>query len=355
MSHHGKRTDTSTGAESPGSKNCFVKSSTLAPVSLNWMGMYLIKEHMNAHYRRLYSVKASVDSNRRGQSNKHVSRSAGASRNPSRSSSRAGNANHHSRHDESPRECQPRQTELMDKLDRYFQSVEREKPRIPDQHRIRSVRPSSSTSYVSQKCRSAPAKIQNKRNTTPDLLDRHVDRFTRPAEPFVPRTLIRESRSRVAESRVYQAPSRRCSSQSSIVQTTSVQSDYHDVVRPYARRNVAIATGRKKRLVPALNIQRDTDHMRWLEEQARKVRAEQKLNELDSTSQDHNETESEERHQRRRSSCHCNHTDGSYSCRLKTSSHKHEENSSGLHSKRDRQHSFSSHSSLWVKKQLEAE
>uniref|UniRef100_T1JIL2 Uncharacterized protein n=1 Tax=Strigamia maritima TaxID=126957 RepID=T1JIL2_STRMM len=189
--------------ETPGSTNDFVKkSSAYAPVSLNLMGMYLVKEHMNAHYKRIYN--SAVDT-RPPHSIQNRMKSAGGGY--SRCSSRQSYVKSHDGNDE-----RSGNVHFLDKVDKYLESV-------------RDYASSPSTSVKNYNRNSSAHRIrENSRN---------------------------------GQSRVK-----------------------YGYTEP-ANRKYSTCSKYEKRVVPALRIQRDLDHARWLKDQARKFRADQKLNELE--------------------------------------------------------------------------
>ncbi|XP_066281922.1 spermatogenesis-associated protein 7-like isoform X2 [Branchiostoma lanceolatum] len=180
-----------------------------------------------------------------------------------------------------PRSAQPQYPDDLETSTYIAQEVASPPPPRPrSAYSVRSARSrTSSVPMATHRTNMDPSKVVQLPRNTPDgdILNTRAHKFQSPDRPFTPRTLNRTGvQSRLAQSKCYNPPRRKKAPkpadndgrQSVASEMNMSEMSYTDVPpqpAPRARRQ------EEESRVPPLDIEKDVDHARWVEQQAKRM------------------------------------------------------------------------------------
>ncbi|XP_070577594.1 spermatogenesis-associated protein 7-like [Ptychodera flava] len=286
------------GLKGPFRGHMALKSSPLAATSTRLTNQYLVQDQMASHYRRVNSAKAAVDTKppksmqistktRDRQKRKELERT-------SRMSSRAGSRA--SSRDYTP----PRSSRLRDDYEKgltdydydFVNDMVEDTRYSPSTYRTPRVMKSSVPPGWTPRTRTLQEDhpMQTMKWDKMDLLDTAQHKFKEPDKPYTPRTLKREAKSKIAQSKNYNPPKRKSqyngdqklgqTKQSEFLSTVNTIPEYNGDIERTASTNMELNTAirysdieKTRKAIPTLKIKRDQDHAKWVEDQAQRVAA----------------------------------------------------------------------------------
>ncbi|CAH1262266.1 SPATA7 [Branchiostoma lanceolatum] len=267
------------------------KSRAFAPSTNKITEQYMIQDHLSVHYKKLSSARPAIDNRPPASMVKSVKyrdqqrrlmlekemkkfqKELKSARSASRMSSRP-NTPMKAQHPEQ----YPDDLETSTYIAQEVASPPPPRPRSA--YSVRSARSrTSSVPMATQRTNMDPSKVVQLPRNTPDgdILNTRAHKFRSPDRPFTPRTLNRTGvQSRLAQSKCYNPPRRKKTPkpadndgrQSVASEMNMSEMSYTDVPpqpAPRARRQ------EEESRVPPLDIEKDVDHARWVEQQAKRM------------------------------------------------------------------------------------
>ncbi|XP_066281925.1 spermatogenesis-associated protein 7-like isoform X5 [Branchiostoma lanceolatum] len=276
---------------SPFKGHLVLKSSPFAPSTNKITEQYMIQDHLSVHYKKLSSARPAIDNRPPASMVKSVKyrdqqrrlmlekemkkfqKELKSARSASRMSSRP-NTPMKAQHPEQ----YPDDLETSTYIAQEVASPPPPRPRSA--YSVRSARSrTSSVPMATHRTNMDPSKVVQLPRNTPDgdILNTRAHKFQSPDRPFTPRTLNRTGvQSRLAQSKCYNPPRRKKAPkpadndgrQSVASEMNMSEMSYTDVPpqpAPRARRQ------EEESRVPPLDIEKDVDHARWVEQQAKRM------------------------------------------------------------------------------------
>ncbi|XP_002739365.1 spermatogenesis-associated protein 7-like [Saccoglossus kowalevskii] len=220
------------GLKGPVKGHVALKSSALAPTTTRLSNQHLIQDHLSAHYRRVSSAKAAVDTKPpksmaistkvRDQKRRDLGRE---SRISSRASSSASYRDY-----TRPKTDRYENYDINLSYDNFnmVNDIVEDTRHSPSTYRTPRPMKSNIPPEWQQHTKTG---IKTKKWDQKDLLDTQADRFTEPEKPYTPRTLKREAQSKIAQSKNYNPPKRKSEKSDSkgkdLLSTRNTYADYN--------------------------------------------------------------------------------------------------------------------------------